>query len=330
MHFNLFQSEDIWKLCTERADEQKIGENMLAGTDFLENGLKNCPAQFVILGIPEDVGPRANCGKGGSDSAWQAFLSKFLNIQETILLKGSNIILLGSFDFSSLPNYKSRKPEKLRKVVEIIDKAVSDLIETIVKAGKTPIVIGGGHNNFYGLLKGSSKALGKAVNCINLDPHADYRKLEGRHSGNGFSYAKAEGYLNKYSIVGLHENYNSQEMIDRMENDLVDYSTYEAIFLREEIDFEDAIDISLTHVGAEPFGVELDCDAIENIPSSAQTPSGVSTLQARKYIHHSSRFINSIYLHLPEAAPSLQKGSNDQVGKLLCYLASDFIRAKCQ
>lgn len=330
MYLNLIQPENIWRLRSEREGEKKIGESILAGSDFFENDLKNCPAQFVVVGIPEDVGPRANYGKGGSDSAWEAFLPKFINIQETILLKGDTILLLGAFDFSRLPNYSSLKLDDLRKVVEEMDKAVSSLIEVIVKAGKTPIVIGGGHNNSYGLLKGSSKALGKAINCVNLDPHADYRKLEGRHSGNGFSYARADGYLNKYSIIGLHENYNSQEMIDRMENDLVDYSTYEAIFLREEIDFEDAIDISLTHVGAEPFGVELDCDAIENIPSSAQTPSGISTLQARKYIHHASRFINSIYLHLPEAAPSMKKGSSDQVGKLLSYLVSDFIRAKCQ
>jgi formiminoglutamase len=325
---DLFQAKEILKICSTRENEKKIGETMFAGSDFLSKSLESCPAQFVILGIPEDVGPRANCGKGGSESAWEAFLTKFINIQETNRLKGSSIILLGAFDFTTMDGYEYGSLKRLREIVSAIDESVSALIERIVKAGKTPIVIGGGHNNCYGLLKGTSTALGQSVNCINLDPHADYRALEGRHSGNGFSYAKQEGYLDKYSIVGLHENYNSQEMIDRMEQDLIDFSTYEAIFLREEIDYLDAVDISLTFVGAEPFGIELDCDAIENFPSSAQTPSGISSLQARQYIHNAGRLTNAKYLHLPEAAPSLVEGSEQRVGKMLSYLVSDFIKAK--
>ena len=328
LKLELFQAEDIWKICSQREGEKKIGESMFAGSDFLDESIENCSAQFVVIGIPEDVGPRANCGRGGAESAWKSFLPKFINLQETNRLKGSEILLLGSFDFRSIEGYEFGSLKRLREVVGIIDNSVSELIELVVKAGKTPIVIGGGHNNSYGLLKGTSMALNQPVNCINLDPHADYRALEGRHSGNGFSYAKKEGYLEKYSIVALHENYNSQEMIDRMELDLVDYSTYEAIFLREEIEYIDAIDISLTYVKASPFGVELDCDAIENFPSSAQTPSGVSAQQARQYVNQAGRLPNASYLHLPEAAPSLIEDSASQVGKMLSYLVSDFIKSK--
>jgi arginase family enzyme len=32
------------------------------------------------------------------------------------------------------------------------------------------------------------------VNAINFDAHSDFRILEGRHSGNGFSYAYEEGF----------------------------------------------------------------------------------------------------------------------------------------
>ena len=37
--------------------------------------------RYVLLGIPEDIGPRANLGQGGADKGWQAFLAKFLNLQ---------------------------------------------------------------------------------------------------------------------------------------------------------------------------------------------------------------------------------------------------------
>jgi formiminoglutamase len=39
------------------------------------------------------------------------------------------------------------------------------------------------------------------VNAINFDAHSDFRILEGRHSGNGFSYAYEEGFLKKYFIL---------------------------------------------------------------------------------------------------------------------------------
>jgi formiminoglutamase len=72
---------------------------------------------------------------------------------------------------------------------------------------KNPII--GGHNNSYGNIKGTALAKGKPVNAINFDAHSDFRILEGRHSGNGFSYAYEEGFLKKF-YFGLHENYTSK------------------------------------------------------------------------------------------------------------------------
>ena len=70
----------------------------------------------------------------------------------------------------------------------------------IVLADKKPIIIGGGHNNAYGNIKGTSLAIGEPINVINFDAHSDFRPEEGRHSGNGFSYAYTEGFLNYYFI----------------------------------------------------------------------------------------------------------------------------------
>jgi formiminoglutamase len=53
----------------------------------------------------------------------------------------------------------------------------------------------------------------KTINAINFDAHSDFRILEGRHSGNGFSYAYEEGFL-KNIVFGLHENYTSKSVLD--------------------------------------------------------------------------------------------------------------------
>lgn len=328
MPINFITPEDLSRLTSRREGETKIGETIVAGSSVSIDELRTTSAPFVILGIPEDIGPRANCGVGGSHSAWEPFLSKFANIQENAFTKGSDYILLGNVDCSKWNNIDTNDLSTLRQAVAELDEVVSGTIEAIVSAGKIPIIIGGGHNNAYGALKGSAQALKRAVHCINLDPHADYRPAEGRHSGNGFSYARREGFLGEYAILGLHENYNSNNMLQQLKKDAIHYRLFEDIFVRGKVTFPNAMRQLLSTVNTDAYGVELDCDAIEGFPSSAQSPSGISANQARQYVSAAGSSANALYLHLPEAAPSLVTGSAGQVGKLLAYLVSDFARAR--
>src|SRR5690606_34608587 len=181
-------------------------------------------ARYVIFGIPEDVGVRANLGKGGSDSAWFSFLDAFLNIQSNDFLSGENILVAGHFDSNEeqkLINVNAASEEEkitaYRFLVSKIDEEVEELVKIITQHNKIPVIIGGGHNNAYPAIKGAAKGLHKAdlvplaqINCINLDAHTDYRPKEGRHSGNPFRYADEDGYLNKYCVIGIHENYLQQ------------------------------------------------------------------------------------------------------------------------
>ena len=59
-----------------------------------------CP--YVLFGIPEDIGIRANMGLGGADTAWNSFLTAFLNIQSNDFFSGDEVLLLGYFDFNDL------------------------------------------------------------------------------------------------------------------------------------------------------------------------------------------------------------------------------------
>jgi len=84
---------------------------------------------------------------------------------------------------------------------------------------------------------------------------------------------------------------------------------------------------ALEFVAENYFGLEIDCDAIELVPSSALTPSGFTPQMARRLAHVFSRHKNASYLHICEAAPN-PNDLNEMmaVGKLLSYLVSDFIR----
>ena len=103
-HFKFYNKQDVLSLTRIRRFETKLGERVqvLGDANALENSLQNSSASYVLLGIPEDIGVKANMGIGGADSAWLSFLQSFLNIQSNDFFEGGNILLLGHFDFSNI------------------------------------------------------------------------------------------------------------------------------------------------------------------------------------------------------------------------------------
>jgi formiminoglutamase len=299
--------------------------------------LKSCESKYVLFGIPEDIGVRANYGRPGTASAWNSAIQSIANIQHNRFCKGNQILILGHLnvveemkeveclDFNDIDDRS-----KLSQLVEKIDKEVSHLICKIIKAGKIPIVIGGGHNNSYGNIKGAALAKGRPINAINFDAHSDFRILEGRHSGNGFSYAYEEGFLKKYFIFGLHENHTSKSVLDiikKLEH-RVRYNTYDCINVRKQKDFYQEMIEAHEFINNDFYGIEIDLDAIPNIASSAMTLSGFSIEELRCFITFFAQHKNATYIHICEGAPDLDNGKNNHlIGKLIGYLVTDFIKS---
>ncbi len=332
----LFDKNSLNKLLNKRSGESKFGQDiqLLTSISNIYDQLKSLDVKHVIIGLPEDVGVFANHGKTGTSKTWKIALKTLLNIQSNEFTTPQNVLILGHLDFSeeleklSLLNPDKKKSfVKAREIVKEIDAHVSFLINQIVRAGKKPIIIGGGHNNAYGNIKGTSLALGKPINVVNMDAHSDFRAEEGRHSGNGFSYAYSEGFLKNYSIFGLQQNYTSRGLFKTLKKlDNIHYTTFEDIEVTHKIKFSTALKEALDFVGSSPYGIEVDCDTIENIPSSAMTPSGFSVNNARRFVSFFAKHPNASYLHICEAAPSPETAS--QVGKLVTYLITDLISAQ--
>ncbi|MDH7912515.1 formimidoylglutamase [Winogradskyella sp. SYSU M77433] len=334
-HFTLFTEKDIQHLLKKRKGESKFGElvQLIPNLTNIYDDIVNLDVDYVIFGIKEDIGVYANHGNTGAHKAFEATLKVLLNIQDNSFTNAKRILILGHLDYSkacealtTLDSEKKKNINKARTFVETIDKDVTHVVSSIVKAGKIPIIIGGGHNNAYGNIKGSALACNTKINVVNFDAHSDFRAEEGRHSGNGFSYAFAEGFLKNYFIFGLHENYTSDNIFKGLKKiKYLNYNTYDAMEIRNETDFKAELKTALDHVSEKCFGIEIDCDAIENIPSSAMTPSGFSVKQARQFVHYLGKDKNAMYLHICEAAPTSK--TETKVGKLITYLITDFIRA---
>ena len=336
----LLSQNELAKITNHRSGEIKFGEKIVTvpkDTDSIEF-INSCEAQFVLIGIPEDIGVKANLGRIGAASAYESTLVSLANIQHNKFCKGNNLLVLGKLNVDELlekaqkleaSNKEHRK--ELFKLVEQLDKEVSHIIHQICVAGKIPIIIGGGHNNAYGNIKGLALAKGKPVNAVNFDAHTDFRILEGRHSGNGFSYAYEDGFLKKYFVFGLHENFVSKSVFNTLKEltSRVKYVTYEEIEVKREKNFEAELENALNFIKNEPFGVELDLDAIPNIPSSAMTLSGFSAAKARHFVYYFGKQQNAAYFHICEGAPDLDDSKNNHLtGKLIASLITDFMKAK--
>lgn len=331
---HIFTQEEINEYVNTRAGETKLGETIkvLNDEDDFFSQVENNSSAFVIIGIPEDIGVQMNKGNGGAHTAFFPTIKALLNTQENQFINGKNILILGYLDFlDTVKNYKNNDSEKGDYLVKQIDQELSNLVNFIVSVGKTPIIIGGGHNNAYGNIKGLSTAKKQAINAVNLDAHTDLRQLEERHSGNGFSYALNDGFLNRYFMFGLHENYTPQYIFDAIHQNInLEYNTFEELEVYESTSFKTELQRAENFVQDTFFGIEVDLDCIEHFPSSAMTPSGFTPQQARKFVYFLAKNNNASYLHICEGAPILSNKPNAevQVGKFISYLILDFIKAK--
>ena len=330
----IFNQNNIADLVNPREGETKIGEftQTISQDKNLTDELQNSTAKFVILGVPEDIGVKMNYGNGGAHTAFIPALKAFLNTQQNQFINGKDVIVLGYLDYlNAVLDFDGSDREKGDLLVKAIDKELSSTIKKIVAAGKIPIVIGGGHNNAYGNLKGLSEAKNQPINVINLDAHTDLRKLEERHSGNGFSYAIKHGYLEKYFMFGLHENYTPQYILEYILGNIhIEYNTFEELEVYKSTSYESETQRAQNFIQEQFFGIEIDLDCVQHFPSSAMTPSGFSPQQTRRFVYEFGKLKNASYLHICEGAPSILQNAlaTNQVGKFISYLITDFIKAK--
>lgn len=318
--FRIFSQCDILRFVNQREGETKLGEKVQSVAELSE--LTHSSAKFVLLGIPEDIGVRANYGVGGAQTAWIPALKSFLNLQQNNFLKGEDILVLGAFD---IPEISTTDISELRKLVAEIDELVYPIIKTMVAAGKIPIVIGGGHNNCYPIIKGISLALNTKVNVLNIDAHTDLRNPEeGRHSGNGFSTAIKDGFLNEYRILGLHQNYvNVAQLAIISKNEAIKAAYFDDMLSTGQCALS-AAETLLKDIKW-PLGLEIDLDSIANTLSSAATPSGFNLNEVRQLLLQLQK--NFAYLHICEGAYLLNHDRKDEtIGKTIAYLISDFIK----
>ncbi|MBX2844626.1 MAG: formimidoylglutamase [Saprospiraceae bacterium] len=334
-HLKIYTSEVTTPIINARAGETKIGQSI----QYLELGeaswpasLAKHPAKYVLLGIPEDIGVRANGGRPGAAGQWMAFLKAFLNLQVNLYLSGEDILLLGHVEVADLMEQSrtlTAKLDDLRALTAQVDERATPIIKAIAEAGKIPIVIGGGHNNAYACIRGVSEAVGHPINCLNVDAHTDLRPPEGRHSGNGFTYAMQEDFLENYYIYGIHESYTPNDIYEFILANYaqIGFTRFEAI-LKNDPYFKEALEEAVEFLkSSEVVGLEIDLDVMAYMPSSALQPDGFLVREVRQLIRQVADAIRFSYLHVCEGIPGVEGSDSERlVGKACACLVADFIK----
>jgi len=316
-----YSQSDLLSRTNVRAGEKRLGETLQIINEATFKGTESFDQRFIIVGVEEDYGVRANHGHGGADQAFQAFLAHFCNLQSNRFFPTQEVAVLGAV--VPTQSVEDNDIDGLRAATAAADSLISTIVERIISGGAIPIIIGGGHNNSYGCLTGAANAHGAVVNCLNIDAHTDLRHLEGRHSGKGFSYAKSEGALGAYFMWGLQENYTPEYIWQFMEDHHeIEYLSYEDGLAGEE-SMEETL-VRIEELLGSNYAIELDVDVIAEFPSSAQSISGFSLEQVRKMIY--SLDTNPTYFHLCEGRIA---SADDAVraGRGLALLVADFIKA---
>jgi formiminoglutamase len=319
-----------------REGERKIGESIrtLPAGAGLSEGLRAHPeAGFAILLVPSDLGVRANMGRPGAAALPQAALRRLLSMQDNPGLHGDRMILAGEVAVQDLVQQgvgldplRASDRSRLHGLVAEVDTRVTWAVQAIAQVGRSAIVLGGGHENAFGVLAGLRAAVGAAVGCVNLDAHADLRADEGRHSGNPFSKALAAGHLARYAALGLHEPYLNEHMWSRLHGDPRLMGITLESLLRGEHTLEQACEGVTRHVGPLPITLEVDLDAVAGMPASAATPSGLQAEEMRRCVHRFASTLDVRALHVCEGMPG--DGDAAGVGKLAAMVVRDFVQAR--
>ncbi len=329
-------ADAVRSMTPRREGERKLGETIrtLPPDAGLAEGLRALPeAGFAILLVPEDIGVRANFGRAGAAALPQAALRRLLAMQDNPGLRGERLVVAGEVAVQDLMQqavgldpHRAGDLARLQGLVSEVDARVTQAVQQVTAAGRTAVVLGGGHENAYGVLAGVHAGMGAAAGCVNLDAHADLRADQGRHSGNPFSMALATGHLRRYAAVGLHESYLNQHMWDLLRTDARLLGVTLDSVLRGEVDLDSACDRAVAHVDGGPCTLEVDLDVVAGVPASAATPTGLSAEALRRCVHRAASRLDMRALHVCEGIPG--DGDAAGVGKLAALVVCDFVKAR--
>jgi formiminoglutamase len=166
-------------------------------------------ATFGIIGYVCEEGVRRNQGRLGAAAGAKAVRERIARLSwhhgEKIVADYGDVVCVG-------------------EAMEAAQAQLALMVSTVIKAGQTPIVLGGGHDLAYGHFTGIRAATkGEKVGIINFDAHFDLRPVTDiPNSGTPFNQILNEGLVD-YLALGIQQPANTTELFAIAEEHGVEY-----------------------------------------------------------------------------------------------------------
>lgn len=287
----------------------KFGEKVITVSSLDE--LENSNAKYVLFGIPTFSNSTEKFGIENSE-IFQRGLKHLLNIQYNQFNPAEQLIVLGEIDVDFISkelNELKTNSEKIDIFQKTLEVTIYEVAHAISISGKIPILIGGDDKNTMQLLKGMSSAQNSTMNLLDLSPQVN------------LNFENTSEFLNKYHAFGLHKNYISQEELEMMNSSKnLNYYLYEDCLHLTTLDkcirFKNAVDFL-----NRKSGFKLDLKSIQGMSSECESCSGFSLRDIRTFIKIIKKE-QPQFLHIC----GLEGSQKENIGHVLSYLISDFIR----
>lgn len=158
------------------------------------------PGSIGLIGYACEEGVRRNQGRLGAASGPQAMRERLGRLawhhEGKVITDYGDIVCVG-------------------EDMEAAQAQLALMVAEVIRAGGTPIVLGGGHDLAYGHYRGvKAAAADKQVAIVNFDAHFDLRPVTGQpNSGTPFNQILQEDLVD-YLVLGIQQPANTKELFD--------------------------------------------------------------------------------------------------------------------
>lgn len=200
---------------------------------------------------------------------------------------------------------------------------LGNVIFDIYKNNSFPVIIGGGHETFYGHYLGARKAFSKKLAIVNLDAHFDLRD-ETPSSGTMFHQILSTDDQADYYCLGLQPQGNTKTLYDTADQFGVKYYSIDEV---RETDAVDKVLKSLT--GYDAVLLTLCMDSLQQAIApgvSAPSPNGYTAGEIHSLISRFALLDNLKSFDVSEVSPPLD--TNDKTSAMAASIIYKFLAVR--
>lgn len=200
---------------------------------------------------------------------------------------------------------------------------LGDTIYEIYKNNSFPIIIGGGHETFYGHYLGARQAFSGKIAIVNLDAHFDLRD-ERPSSGTMFHQILSADKEVDYYCLGLQPQANTQTLYDTADKFGVQYYSI------DEMRNTDAADIVAKEL--ESYDAVLMTLCMDSLQQgiatgvSAPSPNGYTAIEIHNLVSKFAALQNLKSFDVSEVSPPLD--INDQTSAMAASIIYKFLTVR--